>query len=39
MPARLKQTNTLGKAVKININSYNITQYPTKTVYQYDVSF
>jgi eukaryotic translation initiation factor 2C len=30
--------NTTGKEVMININSYPVTQFPNKTVYQYDVS-
>ncbi len=30
--------NTTGREIAIQINSYPITQFPSKTVYQYDVS-
>ncbi|KAK4934510.1 Protein argonaute [Elasticomyces elasticus] len=29
--------NTTGKAVQVSVNSYQVTQYPTAKVYQYDV--
>lgn len=35
---RPKQFNSSGKGVIVGINSYPITQFPTQTVYQYDVS-
>lgn len=30
--------NTAGKEITLGVNSYPIAQFPTKTVYQYDVS-
>lgn len=38
LPRRPAQGNTVGKPVKIGVNSYNITKFPDKTIYQYDVS-
>ena len=38
LPRRPKELVTLGKEILLRINSYNITDYPTKTVHQYDVS-
>ncbi|KAI9724962.1 MAG: hypothetical protein M1812_000238 [Candelaria pacifica] len=35
--ARPKNGNTTGKEVTIDVNSFNVLQYPTKTVFQYDV--
>ncbi|KAI9755710.1 MAG: hypothetical protein M1815_004705 [Lichina confinis] len=37
LPRRAPQMNSAGKPVMIRINAYNIAQYPTQTVYQYDV--
>lgn len=37
LPRRPAQGNTVGKPVKIGVNSYNITKFPDKTIYQYDV--
>jgi len=31
--------NTTGKEIQTQINSFPIIQYPTITIYQYDVSF
>ena len=31
-------TNTSGLAVQVSVNSYPVISYPTKTIYQYDVS-
>lgn len=31
--------NTTGQKVNLNLNAYGVLQYPTATVYQYDVSF
>ena len=43
VPAQLirrpPQFNSSGKGVVVGINSYPITQFPTQTVYQYDVSY
>ncbi|KAI9781022.1 MAG: hypothetical protein M1816_002587 [Peltula sp. TS41687] len=36
LPARGKG-NTLGQVAKIRVNSYNITKFPDRTVFQYDV--
>lgn len=36
--ARPKIGNTTGKEVTIEVNSFSVLQFPTKTVYQYDVS-
>lgn len=30
--------NTTGKEIQLSVNTYDITSYPTKIVYQYDVS-
>lgn len=30
--------NTIGKEINVGINAFPITHFPTKTVYQYDVS-
>lgn len=30
--------NTTGKEIEVSMNAFNITAYPTKNVYQYDVS-
>ncbi|KAI9822452.1 MAG: hypothetical protein M1827_000171 [Pycnora praestabilis] len=35
--ARPKVGNTTGKEVVIQLNSFNITRFPNKTVYQYDI--
>lgn len=31
--------NATGKEITVAVNSYPITQFPTKSVYQYDVSY
>jgi eukaryotic translation initiation factor 2C len=31
--------NTAGKAIQIRVNQFKVAQWPTKDVYQYDVSF
>lgn len=31
--------NTTGKAIEIRVNQFKVAQWPTKDVYQYDVSF
>lgn len=41
MPTQMMQRSAfgkLGKTANVNINSYLVTSFPTKQVYQYDVS-
>lgn len=37
MPPRPAKLNNLGKECNIGLNTYHVTQFPNKPVYQYDV--
>lgn len=39
MPSRPLKMNNLGKECKIGLNTFHVTHFPTKPVYQYDVQF
>lgn len=38
MPPRPAKLNNLGKECNIGLNTYHVTQFPNKPVYQYDVT-
>lgn len=38
LPLRPAQMNTSGKAIQVRVNQFKVTQWPQKTVHQYDVS-
>jgi len=38
LPSRPAQPNNQGRETIIQLNTFNVLQYPTKKVYQYDVS-
>jgi hypothetical protein len=38
LPPRPKKANTLGREIKMGINTYNLHGLPTRPAYQYDVS-
>ncbi|TVY30849.1 Protein argonaute [Lachnellula hyalina] len=31
--------NTVGKAIQIRVNQFKVTEYPTRSIYQYDIQF
>jgi len=38
LPSRPSQPNNQGRETVVQLNTFNVLQYPTKDVYQYDVS-
>ena len=38
LPQRPAKFNRVGKEIKVTLNTFNVTKFPTQVVYQYDVS-